>query len=54
MLTDRLSVFGDVEYDTNTEWEVSAGATFLVNKQFSLITQYHSDHGFGGGIQFRF
>lgn len=53
-ITDRLSVFGDVHYDTGSEWEWTAGAEFLLNKQLSLISQYHSDHGIGGGLSFRF
>ncbi len=53
-LTDRISAFAEVEYDTGSGWEWSAGAEYLLNKQFSLITQYHSDHHFGGGIRFRF
>ncbi len=53
-VTDRLGIFAEIEYDTGSEWEWSAGADWLLNKQFSLTTQYHSDHGFGGGIRFRF
>lgn len=53
-LTDRISVFAEIEYDTNTEWEWSAGAEYLLNKRFSLISEYHSDHGIGGGLSFRF
>jgi hypothetical protein len=53
-ITDRLSVFGWAEYDTGVRWEWSAGGEYLINKRLSLITQYHSDHGFGGGIGFRF
>lgn len=53
-MTDRLSVFGLAEYDTGIRWEWSAGAEYLLNKRLSLITQYHSDHGFGGGFGFRF
>lgn len=53
-LTDRVTVFGDVEYDTNTEWEWTAGAAYLLNKRLSLITQYHSEHGFGAGVHIRF
>lgn len=53
-ITDRLSVFGWAEYDTGIRWEWSAGAEYLINKRLSLVTQYHSDHGFGGGIGFRF
>jgi FtsP/CotA-like multicopper oxidase with cupredoxin domain len=53
-ITDRLGVFGDLRYDTGSEWEWTLGADYLLTKQFSLITQYHSDHGLGGGIRFRF
>ncbi|MBK1833540.1 multicopper oxidase domain-containing protein [Roseibacillus ishigakijimensis] len=53
-LTDRLSLFGEVEYDTNTRWEWSAGASYLLNKQFSLTGTYHSEHGLGAGVSFRF
>lgn len=53
-LTDRLSLFADVRYDTGTEWEWSVGADYVLSKRFSLVTQYHSEHGLGGGIGFRF
>ncbi|MBL9152204.1 MAG: multicopper oxidase domain-containing protein [Verrucomicrobiales bacterium] len=53
-LTDRLGLFGGVHYDTGSEWEWTAGAEWLLTKQLSLISQYHSDHGFGGGLSFRF
>ena len=53
-ITDRLNIFAETRYDTGSEWEWSTGATLMLNKQFSLITQYHSDYGFGGGLQFRF
>lgn len=53
-ITDRLGIFADVQYDTGSEWEWSVGADYILTKQFSLITQYHSDHGLGGGFGFRF
>ena len=53
-ITDRLKIFAETQYDTGSEWEWSAGATWMLNKQFSLITQYHSDYGLGGGLVFRF
>jgi FtsP/CotA-like multicopper oxidase with cupredoxin domain len=53
-ITDRLGVFAEVEYDTGSEWEWTLGADYILTKQFSLITQYHSEHGFGGGFSFRF
>jgi FtsP/CotA-like multicopper oxidase with cupredoxin domain len=42
------------EYDTGTQWEWSAGLNYTLTKRFSLVTEYHSEHGFGGGIGFRF
>lgn len=53
-LTDRIRGFAEIQYDTGSEWEWSVGAEYLLNKPFSLITQYHSEYGFGGGIGFRF
>lgn len=53
-ITDRLSIFGEVEYDTGSKWDWSAGAEYLLTKQFSLISEFHSDHGFGGGVSFRY
>lgn len=53
-ITPRLSAFGEAEFDTNTEWEWSAGVQYLLSKDLSLISEYHSEHGIGGGISFRF
>ncbi len=53
-LTPRLSLYGHVQYDTNTEWELEGGASYLLNKQFSLTSAWNSDHGFGAGLSFRF
>ncbi|WP_052573545.1 multicopper oxidase domain-containing protein [Haloferula sp. BvORR071] len=53
-ITDRLGVFGEARYDTGSEWEWTLGAEYTLTKQFSLVTQYHSDHGFGAGFGFHF
>lgn len=53
-LTARLAAFASVRYDTNTEWEWSAGADFTLTRTLSLTTQYHSEYGFGAGVLFRF
>jgi FtsP/CotA-like multicopper oxidase with cupredoxin domain len=53
-LTRRIAGFAEIEYDTRSQWEWRAGLETLLTKQFSLITEYHSDYGFGGGIGFRF
>jgi hypothetical protein len=53
-ITSRFSVFAEGEYDTNTRWEWSSGARYFLSKRWSLISQYHSDHGPGAGVAFRF
>ena len=53
-LTARLSVFGGGEYDTLTHWESVAGLEYFLSKRFSLVGQWHSEYGFGGGAAFRF
>jgi len=53
-LTSRLSVFGQVEYDTNTAWDWQAGAQYTLSKNWGLILSHDSDYGFGGGVSFRF
>jgi hypothetical protein len=53
-ISPRLAAFGKVEYDTNTEWEWTAGATYTLTRTASLITQYHSEYGLGAGLEVRF
>jgi len=53
-LTPRLGLFGEARYDTHDDWEGVAGLSYTINKIFSLIGQWHSDYGFGGGLQIRF
>ena len=53
-VTSRFSVFAEGEYDTNTRWEWTSGAKYFLSKRWSLISQYHSDHGLGAGLNFRF
>ena len=53
-ITDRLGIFTELQYDTGSDWEWTLGADYTLTKQFSLITQYHTEYGFGGGISFRF
>lgn len=53
-LTDRLAAFGKVQYDTGSQWEWSLGADYTLTKALSLVVQYHSDYGLGGGLGLRF
>lgn len=50
-LTPRLSLVGDVEYDTQREWEGSAGLRYRVLRAGSLAFEWHSEFGFGAGIE---
>ncbi len=50
----KWEVFGDFEYDTETEEEWVIGSNYLLSKHFLLVGQYHSDFGAGGGIRIWF
>jgi CopA family copper-resistance protein len=53
-LTPRLSLLGEVEYDTHDKWEGKAGLSYVLTKTVSLLGQWHSEFGWGGGLQVRF
>ncbi len=53
-LTPRLAVFSEAEYDTREHWEIRAGTSYLLTKHFSLIGQWHSQFGWGGGLRWQF
>jgi hypothetical protein len=53
-LTPRLGLWGEVQYDTGTEWEWSAGADYTLTRHASLAATYHSDYGLGAGVLIRF
>jgi len=53
-LTPRVAIFSEAEYDTGEQWEVRAGASYMLSKNFSLIGQWHSQFGWGGGLRWQF
>ena len=53
-LTPRLSLIGEVQYDTHDQWEGKTGMSYLLTKNVSLLGQWHSEYGWGGGLQVRF
>ncbi len=53
-LTPRLGIFGEVFYDTGTDWEWSSGADYTLTRSTSLTASYHSEYGLGAGFLFRF
>jgi len=53
-LTPRIELLGEVQYDTHDLWEGSMGLSYMIHKDFALVGQWHSEYGFGGGVQVRF
>jgi hypothetical protein len=55
MLTPRLALIGEAEYDTHeTRWEGKTGLTYTLSKNISLIGQWHSEYDWGAGAMLRF
>jgi FtsP/CotA-like multicopper oxidase with cupredoxin domain len=53
-LTPRLELFGEAQYDTHDKWEGRAGLSYTINKNLSAVGHWHSDYGWGGGLEVRF
>lgn len=53
-LTPRIAIFPEAEYDTGEEWEVRVGTSYMLTKNFSLLGQWHSRFGWGGGLRWLF
>jgi len=53
-LAPRLAVFSEAEYDTKEHWEIRVGTSYMMTKHFSLIGQWHSRFGWGGGLRWLF
>jgi FtsP/CotA-like multicopper oxidase with cupredoxin domain len=54
MLTPRLGVFGEAEYDTIEGWSYQGGASYLIKKNISATALWDTDYGVGGGVTLRF
>ncbi|MBX3743539.1 MAG: multicopper oxidase domain-containing protein [Akkermansiaceae bacterium] len=54
MLTPRLCIFGEVEYDTRDAWSYQSGLSYVLTKSLSATALWDSDYGVGAGITFRF
>jgi hypothetical protein len=53
-LTPRLRLGSDLEYDSHDRWEASVHLDYMVHRNVSLLTQWHSDYGWGVGMRVRF
>jgi len=54
MLTPRLGIFGEIEYDTRESWSYQAGISYLLTKSFSATALWDSQYGVGAGMTVRF
>ncbi|MBI5583370.1 MAG: multicopper oxidase domain-containing protein [Deltaproteobacteria bacterium] len=53
-LTDRLSLLGEIRFDSEESWKGSAGARWRVSRLFSLEVKYHSEYGIGAGLHLEY
>ncbi len=53
-LLPRLRLVGHVEYDTHDEWEGRVGLSYRIDRNMSLVGQWHSAYGWGAGVGIRF
>ncbi len=54
MLTPRVALFGEWEYDTQGGHEGNGGLSFLMSRGLSFLVQRHSEFEWGAGVQVRF
>jgi hypothetical protein len=54
MLTPRLGIFGEVEYDTVETWSYQAGVSFAITQYVSTTALWDSAYGVGAGFSIRF
>ena len=52
-LLPRLEAKGEVEYDTRDGWEGKAGISYTLGRELSLVAGWHSEFGWGAGVQVR-
>jgi CopA family copper-resistance protein len=53
-LTPRLSLGGEVRYDTHDDWEERVHLDYMLSREVSVLGQWHSDYGWGVGMRVRF
>ncbi len=53
-LTDRLYVFGEIQYDTDTDEEWLGGVAWTLTRHLSILAQYHSEYEGGLGLNIRY
>ena len=54
MVTPRLSILGEAEYDTREHWSGKAGLSYILTRECSITTLWDSKYGIGAGLTIRF
>jgi CopA family copper-resistance protein len=54
MLTPRLGIFGEVEYDTLEKWSSQAGVSYALTQYLSTTALWDSKYGVGAGLTIKF
>jgi len=54
MLTPRLGIFGEAEYDTLEKWSYQAGMRYALTQYVSATALWDSRYGVGAGFTIRF
>lgn len=54
MLTPRIGIFGEVEYDSHDLWSSQAGASYRLSQSLAVTGLWDSDYGMGAGFTLRF
>jgi len=54
MLTPRLGIFAEAEYDTRERWSYHAGLSYILTQNTSATAIWDSKHGIGAGLTLRF
>ena len=53
-LTPRLHLGGELEFDTHDGWKGRVHLDYMLHKNAAIISQWHSDYGWGVGWRVRF
>ena len=54
MLTPRLGIFGEVEFDTDEKWSSQAGMSYALTQYLSTTALWDSEYNAGAGLTLRF
>jgi len=54
MLTPRLGIFGEAEYDTLEDWSYQAGMSYTLTQYISATALWDSTYGLGAGFTIHF